>query len=95
MGCARTFGESRRFTCGIVRPMKKPLVVLGVILLVLGAVGLAHPIIPYSKRQEVLKVGPLETTVEKQESVEVPRLVSGLVALGGLGIFVLGLQSKK
>ena len=75
--------------------MKKPLVIVGVVLLVLGVMGLVHPVIPYSRRQEVLKVGPLETTVEKQESVEVPRLVSGLVALAGLGIFVLGLQSKK
>ena len=39
--------------------MKKPFVILGVILLVLGVVGLAHPIIPYSTRQEVLKVGTL------------------------------------
>ncbi len=75
--------------------MKKPLVVLGVILLVLGVIAFVHPVIPYSKHQEVLKVGPLETTVEKQESVEVPQLVSGLVALAGLGVLVLGLQSKK
>ena len=75
--------------------MKKPFVILGVILLVLGAVGLAHPIIPYNTRQEVLKVGPIQTTVEKQESVEVPRLVSGLVALSGLGVLVLGLGSRK
>lgn len=75
--------------------MKKPFVILGVILLVLGVVGLAHPIVPYSTRQEVLKVGPIQTTVEKQESVEVPRLVSGLVALSGLGVLVLGLMSRK
>lgn len=77
------------------QPMKKPFVILGVILLVLGVIGLVHPTFPYNRRQEVLKVGPIETTVQKQESVEVPRLVSGLVALSGLGILVLGLQSRK
>jgi len=75
--------------------MKKPFVILGVILMILGVIGLAHPIIPYNRRQEVLKVGPIETTVEKQESVEVPRPVSGLIALSGLGILVLGLQTRK
>ena len=75
--------------------MKKSLIVLGVVLLVLGVIGLAHPVFQYNRHEEVLKVGPLQTTVEKEESVEVPRLVSGLVAFAGLGIFVLGLQGRR
>ncbi len=75
--------------------MNKSSVILGVILLLLGVAGLAHPVISHSKHQEVMRVGPLETIVEKQESIEVPRLVSGLIALSGLGTLVRGLQSRK
>jgi uncharacterized membrane protein HdeD (DUF308 family) len=74
--------------------MRKGLVILGVILLLLGLVALIHPNFTYNKRDEVMKVGPVQATVEKQESVQVPVGVAALLLIAGLGLLVIGSQVK-
>jgi hypothetical protein len=74
--------------------MRKGLVILGVILLLLGFVALIHPNFTYNKRDEVMKVGPVQATVEKQQSVQVPVGVAALLLIAGLGLVVIGSQVK-
>jgi len=74
--------------------MRKGLVILGVVLLLLGLAALLHPNITYSKRDEVMKVGPIQATVEKQESVQVPVGVAALLLIAGIGLVVIGAQVK-
>ena len=75
--------------------MRKGLVILGVVLLLLGLGALLHPNITYNKHDEVMKVGPIQATVEKQESVEVPVGVAALLLIAGIGLVVLGSQVKR
>ncbi|MBZ5703440.1 MAG: DUF3185 domain-containing protein [Acidobacteriia bacterium] len=75
--------------------MRKGLVILGVVLLLLGLAALLHPNITYSKRDEVMKVGPIQATVEKQESVQVPVGVAALLLIAGIGLVVIGAQVKR
>ena len=75
--------------------MRKGLVILGVVLLLLGLGALLHPNITYNKHEDVMKVGPIQATVEKQESVEVPVGVAALLLIAGIGLVVLGSQVKK
>lgn len=69
-------------------------VVVGALLLLIGIAALVRPVMPYSTHEEVLRVGPLQTTVEKQESVRVPPAVSVLILLAGAGFLVLGVRKK-
>lgn len=61
----------------------KPAMLLGVVLIVLGAVALGYRTFSYTKEETVLQVGPLEATVESQESVTIP-------LWAGIGLVVLG-----
>ena len=75
--------------------MKRFFVILGVILLVLGIVGLAHPIFTYHQQEEVAKIGPVKATVNEEKTVQVPAAVSILLLVAGLGLVVLGPRMKQ
>lgn len=75
--------------------MKSGLILTGILLLVLGLVAWIHPEFTYSTREEVMKVGPLKATVDKEEKVQVPVGVSALLLIAGLGLVVFGSQMKK
>jgi uncharacterized membrane protein HdeD (DUF308 family) len=75
--------------------MKRFAVILGVILLVLGVVGLVHPIFTYHQQEEVAKIGPVKATVNEEKTVQVPAAVSILLLVAGLGLVVLGPRMKQ
>ncbi|MGE4335996.1 MAG: hypothetical protein AB7E55_08480 [Pigmentiphaga sp.] len=67
----------------------KPVMWVGVILIVLGAVALGYRTFSYSSEETVLQVGPLEATVEKQEHVTVPLWAGiGLIVVGAVVLIV-------
>ena len=69
--------------------------ILGIVLILAGALGLAYREIPYTHREKVLQVGPIEATAEKQETLPVPPWASG-GALGlGIVLLVAGGGRKK
>ena len=74
--------------------MKRFFVILGVILLVLGVVGLVHPVFAYHQQEEVAKIGPVKATVNEEKTVQVPAAVSILLLVAGLGLVVLGPRMK-
>lgn len=69
--------------------MKRFLMLIGVLLVVLGLLGLAHPTFTYHEKKEVAKLGPMQATVDEEKTVEIPRAASILVALAGLAIVLL------
>jgi hypothetical protein len=75
--------------------MKRFAVILGVILLVLGVIGLVHPIFTYHQQEEVAKIGPVKATVNEEKTVQVPAAVSILLLVAGLGLVVLGPRMKQ
>jgi len=60
---------------------------LGVILVLLGIIGLFAGGISYTRREEILDVGPIEATVEKRERIPLPP-IAGAIALS-CGIVLL------
>jgi hypothetical protein len=75
--------------------MKRFLILLGVFLLVLGVVGLVHPIFTYHQQEEVAKIGPMKAIVNEEKTVQVPAAVSMLVLVAGIGLVVLGPRMKQ
>lgn len=64
--------------------------IIGVVLLVLGALGLLYGGFSYTKDSTAAKIGPLELTVKETESVNVPVWAGvGAIVVGGL-LLVLG-----
>lgn len=64
--------------------------VIGIVLIVAGALGLVMGSFSYTKDTEAVKLGPLELSVKKKETVNVP-LWAGLGAIAvGLVLVVMG-----
>jgi hypothetical protein len=80
--------------CDRFTPMKRSVIVLGIILLVLGVVGLVHPIFTYHQQEEVAKIGPIKATVNEEKTVQVPAAVSIVLLAAGIGLVLLGPRIK-
>jgi len=74
--------------------MKRVVIVLGVIFLVLGVIGLVHPIFNYHQQEEVAKIGPIKATVNEEKSLEIPPAVSITLLIAGIGLVVFGPRMK-
>ena len=75
--------------------MKRVVIVLGVIFLVLGVIGLVHPIFYYHQQEEVAKIGPIKATVNEEKSLEIPPAVSITLLIAGIGLVVFGPRMKQ
>jgi hypothetical protein len=74
--------------------MMRGLMVLGVILLIAGLVGLAIPVISYTKTEKVVDLGAVEVTADREKRVPVPPLVGGLAAVAGIVMIVAGARKS-
>jgi hypothetical protein len=75
--------------------MKRFAIILGVILLVLGVVGLVHPVFTYHQQEEVAKIGPVKATVNEEKTLQVPAAVSIVLLVAGIGLVLLGPRIKS
>jgi len=75
--------------------MKRFVIVLGVILLTLGAIGLVHPSFNYHQQEEVVKLGPMKATVDEEKTAQVPAAVSITLLTVGIVLVVLGPRMKQ
>jgi uncharacterized membrane protein len=59
--------------------------IIGIALIVLGALGLVYGSFSYTKETHDVKVGPIEFSVSDKETVNVPVWVGiGAIVIGGL-----------
>ncbi len=75
--------------------MKRVVIVLGVIFLVLGVIGLVHPVFNYHQQEEVAKIGRIKATVNEEKSLEIPPAVSITLLVAGIGLVVFGPRMKQ
>jgi hypothetical protein len=70
-----------------------PSKLIGIVLIVAGALGLAYGGFSYTKETTGMKIGPIELKVQEKENVNVPLIVSaGAIAIG---VFLLvGFKGK-
>ena len=70
-----------------------PTKLIGIILIVAGALGLVYGGFSYTKETTGRKLGPIELKVEEKENVNVPLIVSaGAIAIG---VFLLVAVGRK
>jgi drug/metabolite transporter (DMT)-like permease len=58
--------------------------VLGILLIVLGAVALAYQGISYTTQKKVLDIGSIHATKEEHKTIPLPPIVGGVALLAGL-----------
>jgi uncharacterized membrane protein len=68
----------------------KPIVWVGILLIVFGALALAYQGFTYTHQEKVLDVGPIHATAEKYDRVSIPPILGGLALAGGISLLVFG-----
>lgn len=64
--------------------------ILGIVLIVVGAIGLAYGGISFTSEKHVAEIGPIEASVEEQETIPVPPIAGGVAVLAGIGVLLVG-----
>lgn len=72
----------------------KQLSLLGILLVVLGALALAYQGITYTHRERVFDVGPIHATKDSQEHVPLPPILGGTALVGGVALLIVGARQK-
>ncbi|MFZ1974133.1 MAG: DUF3185 domain-containing protein [Terriglobales bacterium] len=72
----------------------KSLSVVGILLVVLGALALAYQGISYTHREKVFDLGPIHTSKDTQERIPLPPILGGLALLGGVVFLVVGARQR-
>ena len=61
---------------------------VGLILIVLGAIGLIYGGITYTKKRDTVGLGPIEVTTTQKETVPISPIVGGVLLVAGLALVV-------
>lgn len=69
--------------------MKTGVLVVAIVLIAIGVVSLAYQGITYTTREEVLEVGPIKATAEKERTIPLPPILGGLALAGGVILLVV------
>lgn len=68
----------------------KPIIWVGILLIVLGGLALAYQGFSYTRQEKVLDLGPIHATAEEREHVSIPPILGGLALVGGIALLVVG-----
>jgi len=75
--------------------MKTPAMLIGIALIVLGAIALAYQGITYTTREKVVDLGPLKVTAQKEKTIPLPPILGGLALAGGIVLVVVAGRKSK
>lgn len=73
--------------------MKRPGLILGLLLVVLGAAALVYQEFSYTSEETILQIGALKATAEVEKAVAVPDIVAILAIIAG--VLVIALSNWK
>ncbi len=68
----------------------KPIMLLGVALIVIGVLALAYQGITYTTREKVIDLGPLQASVDKKKTIPLPPILGALAFAAGVILVVVG-----
>jgi len=68
----------------------KPIMVVGIFLIILGIVTLTYQGITYTTREKVLQIGPLEATKKTEKTIPLPPLLGGIALGAGILLIIIG-----
>jgi uncharacterized membrane protein len=73
----------------------KPILAVGILLIVLGGLALAYQGFNYTHRERVMDVGSMHVTREDHDRVSIPPILGGLALVGGIVLVFLGAKKSS
>jgi len=70
----------------------KPIMILGIVLIIIGAIALGYHGITYTTHEKVLKIGPIEATKETEKTIPLPPVLGGVLLAAGIVIIIMGVK---
>jgi hypothetical protein len=72
----------------------KPVLLIGIALILLGIVALSYERITYTTKEKVIDIGPIHATAEREKSIPLPPLLGGLALVAGIGLVAIGYKKS-
>lgn len=72
----------------------KPMVLIGILLMVLGTAALVYQRFSYTERETVVDVGSVNITAETKKTVPLPPILGGIALAAGVGMVAIGATRK-
>jgi len=68
----------------------KPIMVIGLVLIVLGALVLTYKGITFTSREKLIDIGPIQASANIKKTILLPPLLGGLALVGGIVLVIIG-----
>jgi len=68
----------------------KPIMLVGIVLILLGAAVLAYHGITYTTREKILQIGPVEATKKTSRTIILPPVLGGAALAAGIALMIVG-----
>jgi len=72
----------------------RPLAMLGIVLIVLGAIALAYQGITYTTNEKVVDLGPLKVEAKKEKTIPLPPVLGGVAIVVGLVLLITSSRGR-
>ena len=72
----------------------KTITVLGIVLIAVGLGALAYQGITYTSRENIVNIGPIHATADRQKTIPLPPVL-GIGAVGGGVVLLIGSMRKR
>ena len=73
----------------------KPIMIVGILLIILGVVALAYQGITYTSREKIIDIGPIQATHDTKKSIPLSPILGGLALAGGIVMVIMGTKNKR
>ena len=67
--------------------------IVGILLVILGVIGLIYQGIGYTKKTDIVDVGPIHATADEHKTIPIPPSLSGIALVGGIALLIAGAKS--
>ena len=71
----------------------KPIIILGIVLIIVGVIALGYQGITYTTHEKVFQIGPIEATKKTEKTIPLSPVLGGVVLV--VGIVLIIMRGKK
>ena len=68
----------------------KPIMFIGIVLIVLGATAFIYQGITYTSREKIVDIGPIHASADTRKTIPLSPLFGGLALAGGIVMVIIG-----
>ena len=68
----------------------KPIMLIGLVLIVLGVVAFAYQGITYTMHEKIIDIGPIHASADTKKTIPLSPLLGGLALAGGIVLVIMG-----